>query len=156
MKEQKQMKLTSKYKSTKCMFLLIALSCAVAGCEKDPVTPEPTPTPTPTPTPQPKIVTLVFDNNGHHIELDTIRYYLAQGADSIYMVADPYDMFARQSSIHNATLYLQDRCDISPRVRGHDRLGVNPATDLQDREQLTQMGFDIVIADAKYGKTYAN
>lgn len=120
--------------------MLVALPFAFGGCEKDPVKPENN---------KPKIARLVFDKNGHHIELDTIRYYLAQGFDSVYMIANPYDMFAAQSSIHNATGFLQQRCDISPKVRGYDKLGANSATDPADREALKNMGFDVVIVNTK-------
>lgn len=121
-------------------FGMVASLPLFTACEKDNGNPS---------EPQPKIVKLVFDKNGHHIELDTIRYYLTQGADSIYMIANPYDMFAAQSSIHNATQFLQQRCDISPKVRGHNEIGVNSATAFEDREALKNMGFDVVIVNTK-------
>lgn len=136
------MKTTVPYNFKKAILFgaLVALPFAFAGCEKDTVKPDNN---------KPKIARLVFDKNGHHIELDTIRYYLNQGFDSIYMIANPYDMFAAQSSIHNATQFLQQRCDISPKVRGHDNIGVNPATALEDREKLKTMGFNVVVVNAR-------
>lgn len=116
--------------------MLVALPFAFGGCEKDPVKPENN---------KPKIARLVFDKNGHHIELDTIRYYLAQGFDSIYMIANPSDMFVEIDNIHNATLFLQDRVNLSSKVRGKDKLEVNKYTNPTDRQQLSNMGFTVVV-----------
>lgn len=110
------------------------------SCEKEPTPTKPDPN-------QPKIARLVFDKNGHHIEFDTIDYYLSQGVDSIYMIANPSDMFAAQSSVHNATGFLRQRWERNPqKVRGFGDLKVNKKTDPNDRNLLTQMGFNVVIA----------
>lgn len=119
MKEQKQMKLTSKYKSTKYMFLLIALSCAVAGCEKDPVTPEPTPTPTPTRTTQKHNVELVMSdaNDYRNIDMDTICKYNADPTvDTIFMVPDHYNMWStvNTTGLQATVNYLRERKNVNP------------------------------------------
>lgn len=107
------------------------------SCEKEPTSN----------TNKPKIARLVFDKNGHHIEFDTIRYYLDQGFDSIYMIPNDPDMFAAQSSVHNATAFLRQRWEIDPqKVRGFGELKVKSTTDTADRNLLTKIGFNVVVA----------
>lgn len=123
-------------------FGLVASLPLFTSCEKDNEKPS---------QPEPKIVKLVFDKNGHHIELDTIRYYLNQGADSIYMIPNNPNMFATdpEQAIHNATLFLQDRVNLSTRVRGRETLNVSNAVNVSDVNQLRQIGFTVNIANAK-------
>lgn len=122
--------------------MLVALPFAFGGCEKDPVKPENN---------KPKIARLVFDKNGHHIELDTIRYYLNQGFDSIYMIPNDPNMLATapEQAVHNATLFLQDRVDISPKVRGYETLNLANTTNSSDINQLRNMGFYVNVANKK-------
>lgn len=118
-----------------CMGVLMAFFCT--SCEKEPTSD----------TNKPKIARLVFDKNGHHIEFDTIRYYLDQGFDSIYMIPNDPDMFAAQSSVHNATGFLRQRWEIDPqKVRGFGELKVKSTTDTADRNLLTKIGFNVVVA----------
>lgn len=118
------MKLTSKYniiRQAKYYLLGLALAGAVAGCEKDPVTPEPTPTPTPTPTTQKHNKILVFDATGQQISFDTVRYYLNQpDIDSVLMQSADSTMCCHLSpdAAQNVVGFLQQRCDIDSRVAG--------------------------------------
>ena len=116
---------------------LMAFFCT--SCEKEPTPTQPDPN-------QPKIARLVFDKSGHHIELDTIRYYLAQGYDSIYMIPNDPNMFVEAHNIHNATLFLQDRCNESDRVNGGGSiLNVHELTAQTDRDALTNMKFKVHV-----------
>lgn len=119
---------------------LMAFFCT--SCEKEPTPTQPDPN-------QPKIARLVFDKNGHHIEFDTIRYYLYQGFDSIYMIPIDPNMFATYPAhpTHNVTLFLQDRIDLSPRVKGRETLNVSDKANISDINQLRQMGFNVNVAN---------
>ena len=125
--------------------MLVALPFAFGGCEKDPVKPDNN---------KPKIARLVFDKNGHHIELDTIRYYLAQDFDSIYMIAEDPNFLSKQTDLHNARMFFQDRCNISTKVRGYGQLYLNSASNPDDRNAIANMGWNVIISNTKKSNQY--
>ena len=155
MKEQKQMKLTSKYKSTKCMFLLIALSCAVAGCEKDPVTPEPTPTPTPTPTTQKHNVELVYYDIEQDMPIDTIQKYSNdKNVDAIFMIPERTTQFSTMPTnvLQIVIPLLRERKNVNPtKVFGKGELQLNGAS-VVDNPEIVRFFADTL----KYNVTFYN